>query len=186
MGCEIARQLLDLSGHSHVTVEARRQEEEGVRQDMKPFLLEEPVYHGKSLFAVAQAAHEAVAITRLPDPWMSSNSLSHARGLIETLIVPAWAAFFIGAFLPKYIFWKWLGQIFLGGAFIVGTFDFSSDLEINRETQELLKKTGCFDPDELVKLRYLLDGLRWEGVAKIVKTPLHFFTKFFFRGRHAL
>lgn len=68
-------------------------------------------------------------------------------------------------------FLKFAGAALLGAIFLIGIFDFSRDLEINMQTHEFLKRTGCFEPDELVKLRYLLEALHYEGLAKIMTAP---------------
>ena len=180
MGCEIARQLLDLSGHSQAAVQALQPGEQGSFQNAKKLLLTDRVYHGRSLFETAQSACQAVRMVHLPD---AGGMTLRLRLFLEVLILPAWAMIFASYFFPAAVFLKWPGEWILGGVFFIGVLDFGRDLEMTREAHELLKKTDCFERDELVKLKYLLEALQWEGAAKIFKVPFEIGSRVFAKRR---
>ncbi len=185
MGCEIARQVLDLSGHSQAAVQSLQPGGQGMFQDVKKLLLTEKIYHGRSLFATAQSACQAVRMTRLPD---AGGMAFRVRLFLEALILPAWAAVFAGTAFPAAAFLKWPGELILGSVFFIGALDLGRDFEITREAYELLKKTDCFEKDELVKLKYLLEAAQWENAAKIFKVPFEIVSYMFekMRGRDAV
>ena len=162
MGCEIARQLLDLMGHSQLSA--------------KQLLPEEEYYEGTSLLAAAAAAQRAVHTVRFSDPRMISEAVQRFRRVLNALIVPAWAALLLGTLFPVWGLVKPAGFLVLGVVSIFGILDLGRGLESQRETLELLKKTGCFEPDEIIKLRRLLQALRLEGLAKIYKVPYELIT----------
>lgn len=158
-GCEIARQVLDLKGSSQVSVQPVKGKQGGARaQEM---LLEEAYYEGTSLLAAAVTVRQAVEGQAAP-PF---------RLFLKILIVPSWAVVLLGFLIPALDFLSLLGQVILGIVFILGAFDYLKGFEARREMLELLKQTGCYEPDELVKLRRLLRALQFEGLAQIVKVP---------------
>lgn len=160
MGCEIARQVLDFMGHSQLSAQQ--------------LLLKEEDYEGTSLLATAAAARQAVAVARLSDPWMISGAVRQLRSVLNALILPGWVAVVVGLANPELVFLKAAGFFVFGGVFFFGILDFTRDLELQRETLELLKKTAYFEPDEIIKLRRLLGALRLEGLAQIFKVPYEF------------
>ena len=47
----------------------------------------------------------------------------------------------------------------------------SEGLKDQKEAHELLRKSGYFEPDELVKLKHLLEAIRLEGLFEIFTVP---------------
>jgi Zn-dependent membrane protease YugP len=171
-GCEIARQVLDLKGYSQRGVRRDTPGEEGGRTGQE-LLLEETDYEGTSLLAAAAAARHAVILTKLSDPWMLSST-HRLRRFLDALILPAWVFLGLGSVSSDWEFLRTAGFSVLGGVIFTGIIDFARDVELKRETLELLKKTGCFEPDEISKLKRLLSALQLEGLAAIFKVPHEF------------
>lgn len=160
MGCEIARRVLDFMGHSQLST--------------KELLLDRKDYEGTSLLSAAASARQAVRSAKRSAPRVFSDALRQFRHVLNLLVLPAWAAFFLGMWNPAFGFAARAGFFVLGTVFFFGILDFARDVEWQRETLDLLKKTTCFEPDEIIKLRRLLEALQLEGLAQILKVPYEF------------
>ena len=175
MGYEVAHNLLDLSGASHIAVEKEGEGRRGLNGG-KYLLLPKAVYEGKSLLAVAEAAHQSALAARV-NPFPRETLLRVWNGF-RALFPLALLVLAVSLARPEGVgakaFCWFLFTPLLAGAVL----DMPSQWQAGKDAFTLLKQTGHFEVDELAKLRDLLRALRWSPVTGIFQFP-----KIFFAGR---
>ena len=158
-GAEMARYLLDSTGFSDFAVA----EKTGVRAGIKQLALEEVVYGGQSLFSLARAAENALALVR-------PAALFSLWGIFDFLIPAGWLA------LGANVLTGWPGfKIFAYTVFAASLgpalLELPARWEASHQVYQSLKQSGFFEVDELILLRRLLRALRFEHLSGIFSIP---------------
>lgn len=181
-GCEIARQLLDQLGCSQMTVLPVAGWERYNGTPMREVFLEPLVYEGKNLQAIAKTSRQTVLMAKTPESFLPLEWVLKIQKVLRFLIFPAWVIFILrlmfqvpGIFKPG----LWVLEFTL----LVALLEWPREWEVSRMAYELLSRSGWFDADELVKLRYLLEAERFESMTEIFRVPREIFSSVFNRKR---
>ncbi len=169
-GFEVARLFLDREGAGHVSIEPVSGFKLFRRAPLKQFFLERALYEGRTLLDHARAARESVAMTRAQHMIFSFDFSRRLWLWLKVLALLGWLASLLShpGFLPA-------GEKFALGAFFVlflaALFELPLEWETSQRAYGLLKESGYFEIDELVQMRRILKGLRFEKLALIFKAP---------------
>jgi len=165
-GYELARQLLDRNQLSRVTVTSA---EEGKRSgdSLERFSLPEAVYHGKRLTELAQALHET---ERFLCGFRSVVTL-YLRALggrsFQILIAASWGLVLIGAAFSPARSVATLGQLLYVVANLLVLATLGEEFEAARRGLSSLASLEGFETDERVRLKKLLEAMRWSRAAEL-------------------
>jgi Zn-dependent membrane protease YugP len=169
-GYEVARYLLDQLGLSHFSIKPVTHWETLKKNPVHYFPIEKSLSEKNSLLAFSRIAQDILFTSRAS----ASISLSWTRGFwtVWRFLIPlAWAGLIGCVFYPS---WQGMRVIFLtvlGAALTVALIEISDVISANRQAYRLLKESGFFEIDELIRLRKILNALRFEGFTQIFKAP---------------
>lgn len=169
-GFEVARHFLDREGAGHVSIEPVSGFKLFKRAPLKQFFLERALYEGRTLLDQARAARKSAAMTGAQHMIFSFDFSRRFWLWLKVLAVLAWGA----SLLSNAGFWpggeKFALAVF-SGLFLGALFELPLEWETSRRAYGLLKESGYFEIGELVQMRRILRGLRFEKLALIFKAP---------------
>lgn len=169
-GYEVARYLLDQLGFSHFSIKPVSHWESFKKNPIHYFPLERSLSENSTLWAFSRIAQEILFTARAS----ASISLSWTRGFwaASRILIPmAWMGLIGSVFYPSWQELRALSWAILGAAAAVAVIEISDVISINRQAYRLLKESGFFEIDELIRLRKILNALKFEGFTQIFKAP---------------
>jgi Zn-dependent membrane protease YugP len=177
-GHEISRYILDQASYSQFSVDASTQS--SVDQGKKQLFLNQSLYEGTSLLAIARAAKHTVQLMHSP-PSFSFSVLKH----MHTAVVAAWLFLILGGVFQgellklTSIFIFWLFMIF-------AMIDLPRQMEASKGAYYYLKQSDYFEVDELIKLGRVLTGLRFDELSQIYRAPANFLLSLIGKKRYGI
>lgn len=166
-GCEAARAILDAHGFPQAVVDFVPPAGPAKDGEVKKLYLPKKVFESTSLYAAARAGHEAVLMIESPVAFLP---LKERWKMIRFFSWAAWTAMAAGFYRPMQA-GRFLSSFFFSFAFLAAIFFVPNEWEIAERAYELLKKTGFYEVDELLKIKNFLRGIRLESPALIFKAP---------------
>lgn len=169
-GYEVARYLLDQLGLSHFSIKPVTHWETLKKNPVHYFPIEKSLSEKNSLLAFSRIAQEILFTVRAS----ASISLSWTRGFwaASRVFIPlAWIGLAGSVFHPSWQGLRTVSLAVLGAAAAVALIEISDVISANRQAYRLLKESGFFEIDELIRLRKILSALRFEGFTQIFKAP---------------
>ena len=166
-GCEAARALLDSHGMAQTVIDFAGRAAQPREGETKKLFLPRPLYDGTSLYAMARSGHEAVLMIESPIVFLP---LKDRWRLVAFFSWAGWICSLAGLYRPLAVL-GFLGSFFFSVSFLAAVLFVPHEWEIAERAYDLLKKTGCFEVDELMKIRNILRGIRLESLALILKAP---------------
>ena len=166
-GCEAARVLLDSNGMAQTVIDFVQGSSKSQEGEIKKLFLPRPLYEGTSLYAMARSGHEAVLMIESPIVFLPLKERWRLTGFFSWA---GWICSLAGLYGP-FAALGFLGSFFFSVSFLAAVLFVPHEWEIAERAYDLLKKTGCFEVDELMKIKNILSGIRLESLALILKAP---------------
>lgn len=177
-GCELARLVLDRNHLNQVPV--RLTSAAGrfhVDFEVDRVILSEKVFYGASLADSAISLHEACHPPAGGRWFLPASVRSGGRRIAAGILLLSWFLAGLGFFFPSRQGWAVWGELF----FVLMTFRalvlVGEESEVtDRALAELVTLEG-FGIDERVRLKHILDLLRWSPLAEMVSLPFSLFRR---------
>ena len=168
-GCEIARFVLDQAGFIQVPVTPV--EPSGEYPSTEGLFLETKVYEGREFLAILQAARQAFLKSQLSNMTFWVRLKKRMAFVIRFTVLAGWILLVLGNFFPVLRFLVNLGLGCFTVIMVLVIFDLPFELEVEEKTSMLLKRSGHFQPNEMVHLKKLGQAIAFLGLAALVRAP---------------
>lgn len=170
-GCEIARFILDKAGFVQVPVTPI--EPSGEYPSSEGLFLEPQLYEGRDFLSILQAARQAFLKSQLSNMMFWVRLKKRMTFVIRFTVLAGWVLLVLGNFAPASRFLVNLGLGCFSVVMALVIFDLPFELEVEEKTSGLLRSSGHFQPNEIVHLRKLGQGIALWGLAAIIRVPFN-------------
>ena len=177
-GCELARRVLDCQGPNRIVVtpiSKTAKSEFGFSLDR--FFLNEKVYYGQHLFDLTEALFRAARHLELsgsviPMEWRSPDGKFWQGGIFLSWILVAGGLLWHGVSGLTA-----LGQILLIATFFMALAYLAGDWKSAERALSCLVSLEGFGVDEKVRMKKILEAIRWISLAGLITAPWQFLNK---------
>ncbi len=181
-GCEIARFILDHAGLIQISINPLEKDSlTGGSAEVNALEMDRGTYEGKDFLSILEAARQAFLKIHLANVTFWAHIKKRSGFMIRMAVIAGWALIALGAVVPGAGFLATLGLGIFIGALVVGIFELPFELQMEEETSQLLKRSGYFQPNELIHLKKLNMAASFWGLACIIRAPFdpraYFFQK---------
>ncbi len=182
-GCELARQVLDRN-HQHQTsvrpIFSARNAHFGL--DFNQLLLSEKAYYGTGLKDLAITLHETAHLLVESKPSLLVEFWAKIVRFLQMTLLLSWLLVIGGIFLPPFRWMVSLGQVLFVVLFFRALASLAKEWEVTELALTQLASLDGFGTDERVKMKKLLQAIRWVRLAELFGEPLALFRK---RGKNS-
>lgn len=177
-GCELARQVLDRQGPNRIAVAPLSGATNGeFRFSSDRLFLTDKVYYGQRLFDVTEALFSATRHLELSDSVVPMEWRSPGGKIWQGVVTSSWILIAAG------LVWQgagWLtasGRILLIAAFFMALAYLASDWKSAERALSSLVSLEGFGVDEKVRMKKILEAVRWTSLAGLIRAPWEFLAK---------
>ncbi|HTL48555.1 MAG TPA: zinc metallopeptidase [Verrucomicrobiae bacterium] len=167
-GSEAARFILDECDYPATSIERGRAARDPAEKKMT---LSAPLYEGVSLWEIAAVAREAALWARFPGSLGSPESFFSNPFWEVPATAMAWAALVLSMVPGVPAAAGKLLSVFFGLLWIRAAVRFMTERKAGAEALRLLKKSGYFEMDEIVRLKKIFKSWQGESFAVLVQVP---------------
>lgn len=170
-GGEAARFVLDAAGFNTVAVDCHKKITPLSVASTKQLLLSRELYEGQTLLALARGAREALFLSRTSHSFFMQYFRAFAWYLLSIFIYAAWLLWLLGLTLQAWAWLAALGTGILGIVFFLGVIHVTFGWDGTSQLFSWFQKGSNLDVDELIRLKQVLEVLRFDLLAAIYIVP---------------
>lgn len=177
-GCELARKILDRH-HLHQVAIDPASSKEGLRNasSVNRLFLREGTFYGTRMGDLAEALQDALSLVEATRSTLFFLLEALGGVFFRGLILSAWILVGIGS-----LFQGGRGLVFLGEgifslAFFLALAFLAREWEVGERALVSLSRIEGFETDERIRMKKLLQAIRWRPLAELVKFPFSLLSK---------
>ena len=172
-GCELARQILDRNHLNRISVTWDSEPGSAHRGPrFNQLVLPEKIYYGTRLADLAGSLQGASHLVEESGSFVPASIRIRRAAPFRMGVCAAWFLVLMGMLLPG---WKWIfhsGETLFVLAFLVVLVSWADEGEVTQRAFSSLALLEGLGPDELVRMKRLLQAMRWTPFAELIQIPL--------------
>jgi hypothetical protein len=184
-GYELARQLLDRNQLSRIPI-TRTPPGKAPSWILDELFLREENYQGSRLSQLAQVLHQTERLLVGSNSTLSLYLRTSGARTFQGIVAASWVLVLVGATFSAARSLGTVGQLLFVLSALLGVATLSEEFEARKRSVSSLASIEGLELDEKVRLKKILDALRWSSLAQLIEAPFSFYPRKPAKRNHAL